>query len=54
LPEKQTTPRGPKKDPPGRLSRDFRIHKLTKMFAGEEGNKTYLARQCKVYVAHKK
>jgi hypothetical protein len=28
LPEKQTTPRGPKKDPPGRLSSDFRIYKL--------------------------
>ena len=26
--EKQTTPRGPKQDPPGRLSGDFRIHKL--------------------------
>ena len=30
LPEKQTTPSGPKEDPPGRLSRDFRIHKLEK------------------------
>jgi len=30
LPEKQTTPRGPKHDPPGRLSGDFRIHKLEK------------------------
>jgi len=30
LPEKQTKPRGPKKDPPGRLSRDYRIHKLEK------------------------
>jgi hypothetical protein len=27
LPEKQTTPRGPKQDLPGRLSGDFRIHK---------------------------
>ena len=30
LPEKQTTPRGPKQDPPGRLSSDFKIHKLEK------------------------
>jgi hypothetical protein len=28
LPEKQTTPKGPKKDPPGRLPSDFRIYKL--------------------------
>jgi hypothetical protein len=28
LPEKKTTPNGPKKDPPGRLSGDFRIQKL--------------------------
>ena len=28
LSEKQTTPRGPKQDLPGRLSSDFRIHKL--------------------------
>jgi hypothetical protein len=28
LPEKQTTPRGTKKDQPGRPSRDFQIHKL--------------------------
>jgi hypothetical protein len=32
LPEKQTTPRGPKQDLPGRLSSDFRIHKLEKKF----------------------
>jgi len=31
LPEKQTTPRGLKQDPPGRLSSDFRIHKLEKL-----------------------
>ena len=37
LPEKQTTPRGPKQDPPGRLSGDFRIHKLEKIVAGGEG-----------------
>jgi hypothetical protein len=53
LPEKQTTQRGPNKDPPGRLSRDFRIHKLEKMFAGGEGNKKYPARQCEVCAAHK-
>jgi len=28
LPEKQTPPNGPKQDLPGRLSSDFRIHKL--------------------------
>jgi hypothetical protein len=54
LPEKQTTPRGPKKDPPGRLSGDFRIRKLEKMFASGEGNKKYPARQCTVCAAHKK
>jgi hypothetical protein len=26
LSEKQTTPRGPKQDPPGRLSGDIKIH----------------------------
>jgi hypothetical protein len=31
LPEKQATPRGPKQDPPGRLSDDFRVHKLEKI-----------------------
>jgi hypothetical protein len=30
LPEEQSAPRGPKQDPPGRLSGDFRIHKLEK------------------------
>jgi hypothetical protein len=54
LPDKQTTPRGPKKDLPGRLSGDFRIHKLEKMFAGGEGNKNYPARQCNMCAAHKK
>jgi hypothetical protein len=38
LPEKQTVPRGPKQDPPGKLSRDFRIHKLEKI-VGVEGKK---------------
>jgi len=53
LPEKQTTPRGPKQNPPGRLSSDFRIHRLEKI-GGGEGKKKYPARQYKVCVAHKK
>jgi hypothetical protein len=48
MPEKQTPPKGPKKDLPGRLSRDFRIHKLENMFAGGERNKEYLARHCTI------
>jgi hypothetical protein len=32
-------PRGPKQDPPGRLSSDFRIHKLEKIVGGVEGKK---------------
>jgi hypothetical protein len=51
LPEKQT-PRGPKQDPPGRLSWDFRIHKLEKIVAGEKGRKKYPARHCRVCAAH--
>ena len=47
LTQKQTTPRGPKQDLPGRLSGDFRIHKLEKIVAGGKGKK-YPARQCKV------
>jgi len=43
LPEKQTTPRGPKQDPPGRLSGDFRIHKLEKIVGGGEGKRKYPA-----------
>jgi len=39
LPEKQTTPRGSKQNPPGRLSGDFRIHKLEKIVGGREGKK---------------
>jgi len=39
LPEKQTTPRGPKQDPPGRLSGNFRICKLEKIVGGGEGKK---------------
>jgi hypothetical protein len=34
LPEKQTTPTGPKQDPPGRFSRDFRLHKLENIVTG--------------------
>jgi len=37
LPEKQATPRNPKQDLPGRLSGDFRIHKLDKIVGGGEG-----------------
>jgi hypothetical protein len=53
MPQKQTTPRVTKKDPPARLSRDFWIHKLEKMLAGGEGNKKNPARHCKVCAAHK-
>jgi len=54
LPEKQTNPRGPNQDLPGRLSGDFRIHKLEKIVGGVEGKKKYPARRCKVCAAHKK
>jgi hypothetical protein len=37
LPEKQTTPRGPKQDPPSRLFGDFTIQKHEKIFAGGKG-----------------
>jgi hypothetical protein len=53
LPEKQTTPRVPKQDLPDRLSGDFRIHKLEKIFGGGEGKRKYPARQCKGCAAHK-
>jgi len=39
---------------PGRLSVDFRIHKLDKIVGGGEGKEKYPARQCKVCAAHKK
>jgi len=52
LPEKQTTPRRPKQDPPYRLSGDFRIHKLAKIVGGGERKRKYPARQCKVSAAH--
>jgi hypothetical protein len=42
MPEKQTTPRGPKLDPPGRLSVDFRTHKLQKIVVGGKGKKSTL------------
>ena len=53
LPEKQTPPRGPKQDPPGRLSGGFRIHKLEKIVNGGEGKRKYPARPCNVRAAHK-
>jgi len=46
--------RQPKQDPPGRLSGDFRIHKLEKIVGVGEGKKKYPARQCKACAAHKK
>ena len=54
LPEKPTKPRGPKQDPPGRLSGDFRIYKLEEIVAGGKGKKKYSAKQCQVCAAHKK
>jgi hypothetical protein len=36
LPEKQSTPRGPKYDSPGRLSGDVNKHKLDKIVVGGE------------------
>jgi hypothetical protein len=39
MPKTQTTPIGPKLDPSGRLSGDFRTHKLEKIVAGGEGKK---------------
>jgi len=46
--------RGPKQDPPGSLSGDFRIHKLVNTVGGGEGKKKNPARQCKFCAAHKK
>jgi len=54
LPAKQTTPSGPKQDPPGRLSGNFRTCKLEKIVGGGEGKKKYPAKQFKVCAAHKK
>jgi hypothetical protein len=42
--EKQSTPRGPKWDTPGKHSMDFSTNKLGKIVAGGEGKKTYPAR----------
>jgi hypothetical protein len=42
MPKKQTTQRGPKLDPPGRLSGDFKTHKLEKIVAGGKGKKSTL------------
>ena len=42
IPQKQTTLRGPKLDSPGRLSGDFRMHKLEKIVAGGKGKKSTL------------
>jgi len=53
LPEKQTTARGPKLDPLGRLSGNSRICKLEKIFGGGEGKKKYPTRECNVCAAHK-
>jgi hypothetical protein len=47
-------PRGPKQDLPGRLSDDFRIHKLKNIGGGGEGKRKYPARLCKVCAAPKK
>jgi hypothetical protein len=47
LPEKETTTRGPKQDPPGRIYGEFRIQKLGNIFGGGEGEKKYPARQWK-------
>jgi hypothetical protein len=50
LPQKKTTPRGPKQDSPGRLSRDFSKLRLDKIVAGGKG-KQYHARQCNMHAA---
>jgi len=39
---KKTIPRGPKQDPPGSFSGDFRICKLEKTVASGEGKKSIL------------
>ena len=54
FPEKSTTPREPKQDPPGRLSGDYRIHKLEETVGSEVGKKKYPTKQCKVRAAHKR
>jgi hypothetical protein len=47
MPKKQTTPIGPKFDPPDRLSGDFRTHKLEKIVAGGKGEKSTLSNSVK-------
>jgi hypothetical protein len=49
LPEKQTTPRRPKQDPPGRLSSDFRIHKLGEKKRKRKRKKKVVGRGKKVF-----
>jgi hypothetical protein len=46
--EKEPTPRGPKQDPPVRMSRDFSKHKWEKIVTAGQGKKKYTARQCRV------
>ena len=53
-PEKKIAPRGPKQEMPGRLSGDFRIHKLENIVGGGEGKRKFPARPCKVCAVHKK
>jgi hypothetical protein len=36
-PEKQSAPKGPKQDAPGKICRDFSQYKLDKIVAGREG-----------------
>jgi len=45
LPEKQTTPRVPKENPPSRLSKNFRIHKMEKIVGVGEGKKEVSCRR---------
>jgi len=54
LPEKQTVLRGPKQDPSGRISGEFRIHEFEKIVAGGDGKKKYPAIQCIVCAVHEK
>jgi hypothetical protein len=44
--------RGPKQYPSGRLSGDFRIHKLEKIIGGGEGKKSFLqdSVQCVLHI----
>ena len=54
FPEKSTTPKEPEQDLSGRLSGDFRIHKLEETVGGGAGKKKYPAKHCKVRAAHKR